>query len=275
MPREAQPMKYAAFALFALAVAAGFAPPARVAAPMPPPSYPSRSPVPSILACSAMVEIVLPGGVGFGSCVAFENGATYCWTNWHVVAPALEVPEADVWVVRAEVGKGRKTGEKKGLATIVAASRYHDLALLRMREAGWPASGAFDFSVPTQGDEVYHVGAMHGRLGLGSLSRGIVSAVGRLRTNCRMDDIAGVEQDQACLAALPGSSGGGVFRVSDGACVGLVTEFLGPGHTPGIMCLTPARRMLAWAKEIDMEHALDARVKPPKTPVPPMAAVPE
>ncbi|HAT67623.1 MAG TPA: hypothetical protein DCS66_24005, partial [Flavobacteriaceae bacterium] len=56
--------------------------------------------------------------------------------------------------------------------------------------------------------ELYHVGSLLGQTGSNSMTRGIVSQVGRV-LNLGSGD--GTVFDQTTVTAFPGSSGGGVF----------------------------------------------------------------
>jgi S1-C subfamily serine protease len=220
------------------------------------------------LACSVMV--VSEGGSGSG--VIFRNGDAYfVWTDAHVVAGGKKVvreekagvAHAVTRVTFAPITAMRDEGEfrKSVMADVVRVSDDHDIAIFRLR-APLGSSVVFDESRPRQGSPIWHVGSMHGEMGIGSVSEGVVAFVGRLRKDFAPDP-AGHAYDQACLNALPGSSGGGVFSKSSGQCYGLITEFLGPGRTYGVLCYTPSRRLRAFAVQHGCEWAMDRSVKVP------------
>ena len=58
------------------------------------------------------------------------------------------------------------------------------------------------------GTELYHVGSLLGQVGSNSMTRGIMSKVGRVLELGTGD---GVVFDQTSAPAFPGSSGGGIF----------------------------------------------------------------
>jgi S1-C subfamily serine protease len=241
----------------------------------------AAAPVEKMLGASVMVVV----GDSSGSGVVFKNrSAVFVWTDAHVVEDAVTLksvfnpktatytPKAcfkDVVLRQEDVRDGRKVGGSWALARVVRYSVRHDIALLRSHKEGWP-SGSTTFEegdyVPKVGDAIAHVGCQYGERGENSFSTGVVAAVGRLRLGFEPNETEGLIYDQASLTAFPGCSGGGIFSAKSGRCIGLVTEFLGPGrNTPGSLCFTPARRLRAFAKEFHCEWALDPKVAVPAT----------
>jgi S1-C subfamily serine protease len=229
----------------------------------------------------ASVLVAAPGGYGSGVC--FHNGDhAFVWTDAHVVEGGKKVREvveaatgqkkvvvefSDVELMREDYHGGRKVGFQVVFARVVRYSERHDVALLKPYKK-WPeASVSFlpDGDIPKAGEPLWHVGSMHGPRGTNTLSFGVFAQAGRLRRNFVPEEKEDpVVYDHASLTAFPGSSGGGVFRKRDGLCIGLVTEYLGPGpSTPGSFLLTPARRLREFAAEVKCLWALDAA-----TPVP-------
>lgn len=219
----------------------------------------ARLAAPKALASSVLVRSGPEGDPLYGSGVAvLRGGRAFVWTAAHVVESnrtQLDLGELRV-VVFSAVGV-RQRGGPEARAAIVRYSRRHDLALLEVGEEWAPPHGARFCHAPTEpGEDVWHVGAPRGPRGVGSLLSGIVSATDRRRLFGKPDD-DGLSYDQVCLPAQPGCSGGGVFRKADGRCLGLVTEFLGPGHTYGLLCYVPARRVREFSVEAGCEWAYD------------------
>lgn len=243
-----------------------FAAPERLVEP-PRPADPIRN------AADASVLVMAEPMAGSGVC--FHNGPhAFVWTDAHVVANRKRseaVADAvtgrlgvRVWF-QDDVEGGRKVGSVRALAKIVRYSDVHDVALLKVHKKFPLKSVRFADEVPSQGDSVFHVGSMAGVPGLGSFSAGHVSRVGRLRAATvggHTDTDEPMVYDQVSLVAHPGSSGGGVFRYSDGACVGLIVEFLRPG-AHGSLMTNPARRMRQFARESRCEWAMDDRIPVP------------
>lgn len=226
-------------------------------------------------------SVMIDSGRGSGSGVLFKNGQdTFVWTAAHVIPTprVVTVLDAegrmqtryvfgDVGIIRAVVEDGRKVGENFHYARVLRWSRKHDLALLLVHKRGYGSSSVRFFDgVPEQGRKLWHVGSMHGYKGMNSVAEGIFAFSGRLRKGFQHDEQEGLVWDQVSGVAHPGSSGGGVFLQGDGRCVGLVTDFLtGGGHqTHGAYCITPSRRLIAYAREQKAAWAVDAAIKPPQ-----------
>ena len=91
-----------------------------------------------------------------------------------------------------------------------------------------------------------------GQLGSNSMTAGIVSQHGRV-----LSGLNGVF-DQTTVTAFPGSSGGGVY-LEDGRYIGMLVRGAGEGFN----LIVPVRRMRTWAKEANVEWAMDPTAKMP------------
>ena len=69
----------------------------------------------------------------------------------------------------------------------------------------------------------------------------------------------GVVYDQSNCGVFPGSSGGGVFRKSNGAYVGMIVR--GSGETFNLY--VPLRRIRSWAERVGVQFVLDDAVAVP------------
>ncbi len=156
--------------------------------------------------------------------------------------------------------KGRKVAETRYLAKILRFSHPeggHDLALLMVyKEDAFKKGAKFTKDIPKVGDALWHVGSFAGvaKGGRGTLVEGVF----------KTDELdSPVVSDQVSLPAMPGCSGGGVFRKSDGACIGLVTEGVAV-DVQGTCIICPSRRMFEFAKATKCLWALDSSVKVPE-----------
>jgi hypothetical protein len=116
-----------------------------------------------------------------------------------------------------------------------------------------------DAAIPEPGTDLYHCGSLLGQMGANSMTKGIVSQVGRIWEKH--------VYDQTTVSAFPGSSGGGVFiKDKDGnpLYVGMITR--GSGETFNLM--VPVRRIRDWARRNKVEWVLD-----PKLPTPTLVEV--
>lgn len=200
-----------------------------------------------------------------------DEKVTFVWTCGHVIdhmrnvrtvirsgMPVKLVEFGTVQIVKEIVESGRKVGEIKMDAEVIKYSDPddgHDLALLMVSAKDY-GKATTEFYLNTKepivgiGEELYHVGSLLGQMGSNSMTRGIVSQVGRLYGK--------VEYDQTTATAFPGSSGGGVF-LQDGSYVGMIVRGAGEGFN----LYVPVRRMIRWAQEHDVMWAIDAKVKAP------------
>jgi len=169
--------------------------------------------------------------------------------------------------VQELVEQGRRVGEIKMDAKVLKFSHSEngeDLALLMVRKKNFVDKNAVFLSSDDPvaiGKELYHVGSLLGQQGSNSMTRGIMSQIGRV-LNLGSGD--GVIFDQTTVTAFPGSSGGGVFlteRSKDdaGKYVGMLVR--GAGETFNF--IVPVRRMRKWASEQNVLWALDEKESTP------------
>lgn len=217
-----------------------------------------------------------------GSGVVFNNGKyTYVWSAAHVVRSVQSIQKVfdgktgkekvtityrDVWVNQLIVENGRKVGERKFLAKIIRYSRKQDLVLLKVYATNrFKNSVTFSKSLPKLGVTIWAVGSPKGTVGYQSVSKGVLSALGRLRVGFDNDDEGGILYDQVALAATRGSSGCAVYLNNEKCeCIGLLTEFLYTiDETPGMMCIVPTRRIIEFARRNNCMYAVDNTVAVP------------
>lgn len=199
----------------------------------------------------------------------------FVWTAAHVIdtlrsvrgviengQPKKIVEFKDAQIVQELVENGRRVGELKMDAKVIKysdATDGEDLALLMVRKRSFIKNNAEFYNgegkpVPI-GAELYHVGSLLGQTGSNSMTRGIVSQVGRVLSLGTGD---GTVFDQTTVTAFPGSSGGGVFlseRSGDkaGQYMGMLVR--GAGETFNL--IVPVRRMREWAAKQDILWAID------------------
>jgi hypothetical protein len=204
----------------------------------------------------------------------------FVWTAAHVVdglrsvrtvikdGRATKVVEfKDAQIVKELVQNGRRVGELKMEAKVIKysdADNGEDLALLMVRKKGFIAKSTLfyskDDSVPI-GTELYHVGSLLGQVGSNSMTRGILSQIGRVLDLGTGD---GVIFDQTSCPGFPGSSGGGIFlsersKGNEGRYVGMLVR--GAGETFNL--IIPVRRMREYAKRSGVIWAIDENSKVP------------
>jgi len=159
-------------------------------------------------------------------------------------------------IVKEDRYEGSHVGEWKYRAKVIHCDKEEDLAVLRILRPELVSGSAVFYlakSIPSVGTDLYHVGSPGGQeVGAHSTTPGIVAQVGRT--------LDGKTYDQTTVAALPGSSGGGVF-MRDGRCIGLLT--LGLRGTDNFNYIVPVRRILAWAEATRLSWVFD-----PSVPVP-------
>ena len=205
----------------------------------------------------------------------------FVWTAGHVIdnlrsvrtiikngQPMKVVEFRDAQIVKELVENGRRVGELKMDAKVLKysdATEGEDLALLMVRKRNFIQHNSDFYSgkgVPVSiGTELYHVGSLLGQTGSNSMTRGIVSQVGRV-LNLGSGD--GTVFDQTTVTAFPGSSGGGVFlseRSGDkaGQYMGMLVR--GAGETFNL--IVPVRRMREWATKNSISWALSKEVEVP------------
>jgi len=174
----------------------------------------------------------------------------------------------DAQIVQELVEDGRRVGEVKMEAKVIKYSdseNGEDLALLMVRKKGFiDQSVTFynDTGKPVSiGTELYHVGSLLGQTGSNSLTRGIISQIGRVLDLGTGD---GVVFDQTTVTAFPGSSGGGVFLSersgkNAGQYVGMLVR--GAGETFNL--IVPVRRIREYAKKEGILWAVDEMAPTP------------
>ena len=204
----------------------------------------------------------------------------FVWTAAHVIdnlrsvrtiirggRPVQLVEFKDVQVVQELVEGGRKVGELKMDTKVLKYSHSEngeDLALLMVRKKNFVDKNASFISTDDPvaiGNELYHVGSLLGQRGSNSMTRGIMSQIGRV-LNLGSGD--GVIFDQTTVTAFPRSSGGGVFLTERGGddagkYVGMLVR--GAGETFNF--IVPVRRMRKWAKKQNVLWALDEKQTTP------------
>lgn len=226
------------------------------------------------------ISVTINSGWSRGSGVLFtrEDGGhrrTFIWTAAHVIDGLRKTREiivkgdtktvvefGDAAIVNEFREDDRRIGETKLDARVVRysdARNGEDLAVLEVRKKDFvPLETSVDFcddEPPPLGTELWHVGSLLGQQGSNSLTPGVMSQHGRVL------DLGANGQvfDQSTCTAFPGSSGGGVFLKSDGRCCGLLVR--GAGETFNL--IVPTRRLRRWAKEAEVEWAMDRSVKLP------------
>lgn len=216
------------------------------------------------------ISVTVDSGWGTGSGVIFvRDNVVFVWTAAHVVdslrstktvydsasgSDKKVVEFRDAMVIRTLIEDGRTVGRLELSAKILRYSDKEDLALLMVRKKGFADKGVtFDLEhkpVPL-GTSLYHVGSLMGSMGANSMTTGIMSQHGRL-----IDDII---YDQTTVTAFPGSSGGGVY-LQDGKYIGMIVRGAGEGFN----LIVPIRRMAAWARDADVEWAINPNIELPK-----------
>ena len=213
-------------------------------------------PFPQLQAVSVKVD--LGYGCGTGVLVTRQIGPvtrTFVWTAGHVV---MSLRNDDGTFRNVKITQEQRVNGKyqKTISTDAKVIAYSDpeagddLALLEILKDNFaPLDVSADFvlgdAAPAIGTELVHVGCT---LGLyDSTSRGIISQTDRniLET--------GKMFDQTSCMGYPGSSGGGVYLARGGKCVGLLVR----GAGAGLNFIVPSRRMLVWAKKMNVEWALN------------------
>jgi len=237
------------------------------------------------------VSVTVKSGMGEGSGTIITREVTvapnqtvkisFVWTAAHVidnlrtVRPVVsdgkisqKVEFRDAQVVQELVEDGRRVGEIKMDAKVIKYSDSEegdDLALLLIRKTGFTDETVEFYNGKGKpvsiGTELYHVGSLLGQVGSNSMTRGIMSQVGRV-LNLGSGD--GVVFDQTTVTAFPGSSGGGVFlseRAGEnkGQYVGMLVR--GAGETFNL--IVPVRRLRSYAKSNGVGWAVDTDVAVP------------
>jgi S1-C subfamily serine protease len=207
------------------------------------------------------VKVEVGDGAGSGVLVSRKVGSvwkTFVWTAGHV-AESLKKSDGtfgNAVIYQETRSFGKFVSVKRTPAKVIAYSEANleeDLALLEVLEDNFYKGSAWfaDESIPAVGTNLIHVGSTLGIYN--SVSLGIISQTDRDLLN------TGKVFDQTSVMGYPGSSGGGVYRADNGACIGLLVR----GAGAGINFIVPIRRMLPWAKANGVEWAIN-----PDAPVP-------
>ncbi len=160
--------------------------------------------------------------------------------------------EQEQWedaIVLREVrdANGVAVGETTYPAKVMIFDEEADIAILYVGRIDGSESAEMSLSdyPPRIGTELYHCGSPGGQdLGYNSVTTGILAQTGKVR-----DDADGYF-DQVTCASLPGSSGGGVFYVSNGVYCGMLT--MGIRGTDNFSYIIPARLIMDWAEDNDL-----------------------
>jgi S1-C subfamily serine protease len=224
-----------------------------------------------LVKCSATVR-VFPGNcsvlneaavVSEGSAVCISEYGNRSWfiTAAHVVRHAAykfhfedenkrEIRFKDVIVYIPEVENGEFVGWHQYLAKVVKFScdiLGYDIAVLMAKPSRKVVDYHVDISEKTDikiGMPITHVGSLLGIYGSNSLTKGYVSAVGRIFSEKVFD--------QVTCDTLPGSSGGGVFD-SDFKLLGIISRTAGSGFR----LMVPARIIRKFLKQSKIEFLID------------------
>lgn len=203
-----------------------------------------------------------------------KGTVAFVWTAGHVVSNLRStrrvvdteggtrylVEFQDPQIVAERYQEGRRVGEQTLDCKVVKYSDYRygeDLAVLMIRlrnsysndlDARFPKAGY----IPPAGTELSHCGSLLGKFGSSSYTTGVLSQTGRL--------LDGKVFDQVTAVAFPGSSGGGVYVADSGVYIGMLTRGV---RMQGFNFVVPVRRMHTWAREANVEWAINLDVPMP------------
>ncbi len=232
------------------------------------------------------ISVTIDTPISSGSGVAFTrkdasgNDVTFIWTAGHIAhhyrppdlfrvlldpsaTNAIVMNFTNLTIIQNVVTNGQFAYKTNLHATVIKCSPIysgHDLAVLRVDSKFFNTNTVtFDLSgrIPKLGEPLYGLSSPFEEGG--SFSTGIYSGIGRVYD--------GLLYDQTSLNVYPGSSGGGVF-LPDGRCVGLNIIM----RAPNMNFIVPIRRMQKWAKQENVEWALDPSIPMPSEKV--MKALP-
>jgi len=170
--------------------------------------------------------------------------------------PKVAVTFKDASILRRIVEDGREVGEMKLNAQIIAFTEKHDVAILLVRSTEFKPGNAKFYLGSDQiplGTKCLHVGSLLGALGSQSLTRGILSARGRM--------VKGQPYLQSDATIFPGSSGGLLAKESDGEVIAIIQRGAGEGFGLGAPV---AGRVMTWAKKAKLEWVFDDAKTGPK-----------
>lgn len=188
------------------------------------------------------------GSSGSGSVFRSKAGEYLILTAAHVIFEA----GGPVTVSQSILRDGKKIGEFTTLADVLVAShpwRSYDIAVLKPRDAIFTNAVAFytGKTVPAIGTPIIHCGSLHGAWLERSITFGHIAALYRYRSDDQRYPL-----DFSTCAALPGSSGGGVFLASTGELIGFVDEWEGVDN---VNFFVPIRSILQFFRESALDVA--------------------
>lgn len=199
---------------------------------------------------SATGLIVSPSGGSGSGVVVRRQDKLFIWTAAHVV------DDCDTVTFRSYVRHaGSRVGHSEFTARVIARNNPLDVALLWLSAPPeYFQSVKFADELPLRvGQSVYHVGNFHGSNFDDSVSIGVISQIG-VRPN--VQGWPWSEQlDQTTAFIVYGSSGGGIFRHSDNALVGIIVGGPAPG-VADINLFVPVRHIVRWAKGAGLTWAV-------------------
>lgn len=221
---------------------------------------PTSDPAPARHSRAQSQTGLIETGNSYGSGVFVKRvnsaGATrvFVWTAAHVV-------HADPRVVQVKLIFRLPSGDMAGVgifdAIPLGVDSATDLALYWVNVPAQLVS-AVEFAPATAepiGTPIFHVGNFLGPNFDGSVSSGRLSQHG---VAPKLQGWWWKSLDQADLTVLPGGSGGGVFRVSDGRVIGIMVA----GPSNGVACFVPNRTIYAWAKQNGLGWAVQGSFCP-------------
>lgn len=219
------------------------------------------------------ISVTIHAGNSQGSGFIKTRGNTnYVWTAAHVVSGLRETRKVidsktgaekivtefrDAQIVKELIEDGRSVGKIYMDAQVIRYSdieKGEDLALLKVRKKSFVTDSVVFYleeKLVPAGTNLYHCGSLLGQVGSNSITRGVMSQVGRVIDNKIFD--------QTTCAAFPGSSGGGIYN-DEGKLVGMIVR--GAGETFNL-CV-PVRRIKDWAKRTNVLYAIDDTIEVPK-----------
>jgi putative serine protease PepD len=175
----------------------------------------------------AVVDIQVRGarGTGEGTGIVYNAAQGLILTNAHVVEVGNQI------TVTTPTDKQART------ATLVGADAAHDVAVLKVDAASLVAAELGQSSGVEVGDDVVAIGNALGLRGDPSVTRGIISGLGR-----SIGDLTGMIQTDAAIN--PGNSGGPLVNAA-GQVVGINTAIAGQAQNIGFAIPIDLARSIA------------------------------
>jgi S1-C subfamily serine protease len=185
------------------------------------------------------LEVQSPGGTASGSGILFRSDGEIL-TNEHLTHNATHIT-----VVTA---RGRSYD-----GVLVGSDQETDVAVVRVLGTGpWPVAVLGSATGLRTGQSVLAIGSALGLEGGPSVSRGVVSALGRSVNSA--DGAALLDMIQTDAAVVDGSSGGALVDLN-GEVVGLCTDISLGGATPTTVPVMQ-ESFLGFATPIDIAHQI-------------------